>query len=373
MKHFLYTLLLLSVFKCSDTIEPPTPEELFEEYKGSVVLIYNEYYYKIYTKDLTYYYSPDSEEKLFTDLEDVLNNLSASTGTGFIISDKGEIITNKHVLEPREENYKQDFFDFHKIKYNQLIETINRQNDTLRKLNEIIIPAVYPKSRDYDYGDEEYYNYYYQDIINKARLKRAEIMESRDFYIGLTEYLEELDYENIRLDLKVVNLAIAYDDTYVTKKEDLQTCIGIRVAKEENIDLALIQTKTKTFNKPPKKIFNFSDNNPNILENPKEYKERNIKTPVKVNDDVFMIGYNRGFILANTTEGIKSQFTSGKISQESDKERILYTIPTLEGSSGSPIIDKWGNLVGVNFAKLYDSQGFSFGVPVYKVKEFYEE
>lgn len=86
-----------------------------------------------------------------------------------------------------------------------------------------------------------------------------------------------------------------------------------------------------------------------------------------------MIGFNRGFLLANTKQGIKSQFTSGKISQEGDGEKILYTIPTLEGSSGSPIVDKWGNLVGVNFAKLTNSQNFSFGVPVYEVKKFYEE
>src|SRR5690606_8548914 len=254
-----------------------------------------------------------------------------------------------------------------------LIEKIGKQNDTIKMLDEIISPAVYPESGDTDYGDRDYYNYYYQDLIGKALLKKEEISDKRDYYIKLIEFVEGIDFDNVYLDLKVVNIGVAYDDTYVTKIGDLQPCIGVRVAEDENVDLALIQTKTKIFNKPPKKIFNFSDNNPNIFENPKEHKERNIKKPVKVNDDVFMIGYNRGFILANTTEGIKSQFTSGKISQESDKERILYTIPTLEGSSGSPIIDKWGNLVGVNFAKLNDSHGFSFGVPVYKVKEFYEE
>lgn len=54
-------------------------------------------------------------------------------------------------------------------------------------------------------------------------------------------------------------------------------------------------------------------------------------------------------------------------------EKGYYTIPTLEGSSGSPIVDKWGNLVGVNFAKITNSQNFSFAVPVSEVKKFYEE
>ena len=83
--------------------------------------------------------------------------------------------------------------------------------------------------------------------------------------------------------------------------------------------------------------------------------------------------FNHGFSLANTKQGIKSQFTSGTISQESDGERILYTIPTLQGSSGSPIIDKWGNLVAVNFAKISVTQSFSFGVPLKEVIKFYEE
>ena len=168
-------------------------------------------------------------------------------------------------------------------------------------------------------------------------------------------------------------MGIAYNDTHVTEFDDLQECVVVKTSENEKIDLALIQTKSKSFNTKPKFIFNFKDNNPNIIENPEKNKERNIKNPIKINEDVFMIGFNRGFSLANTKQGIKSQFTSGKISQENDGERILYTIPTLEGSSGSPIVDKWGNLVGVNFAKITNSQSFSFGVPVNEVKKFYEE
>ncbi|MFA7444976.1 MAG: trypsin-like peptidase domain-containing protein [Flavobacteriaceae bacterium] len=369
MKYFLFILLLTSLFQCSETFVPPNPEELFEDYRGSVVLIYNEYFYEIKTQDLIYYYSPDSEEKFFFSREDLENNFSVGFGTGFIISDKGEIITNRHVVEPENIDYKEAFWDFHREKYDQIVELVNRKNDSITILDKIILP---PNPYDDPFFMDDYYNYNYE-LVNEARLKKEELIESINFYIGFASYIKEIDFENINPKLNIVSLRIAYDDTYVNKKEDLQECVFIRSSSKENVDLALIQTKTKIFNKPPKKMFNFSDNNPNILENPKEHKERDIKNPIKVNDDVFMIGYNRGFILANTKQGIKSQFTSGKISQENDGERILYTIPTLEGSSGSPIIDKWGNLVGVNFAKLSNSQGFSFGIPIYEVKKFYEE
>ena len=40
----------------------------------------------------------------------------------------------------------------------------------------------------------------------------------------------------------------------------------------------------------------------------------------------------------------------------------MYSIPTLPGSSGSPIIDERGNLVAVNFAGIVNTQSFNYGV-----------
>ncbi len=49
---------------------------------------------------------------------------------------------------------------------------------------------------------------------------------------------------------------------------------------------------------------------------------------------------------------------------------MLYDIATVQGSSGSPVIDAEGNLVAVNFAKLNGSDNFNFGIPLKRVKEF---
>ena len=91
---------------------------------------------------------------------------------------------------------------------------------------------------------------------------------------------------------------------------------------------------------------------------------------LKIDQQLYMIGYNAGLVLANTKQGIKVQMTSGKVTQLSDGQRLLYSIPTLQGSSGSPVIDEYGNLVAVNFAKLGTTDNFNFGIPEESIKEF---
>ena len=86
-----------------------------------------------------------------------------------------------------------------------------------------------------------------------------------------------------------------------------------------------------------------------------------------------MIGYNAGPTLASTKQGIQVQMTTGKVTQLPDGDRVLYSIPTVQGSSGSPVVDSKGRLVAVNFAKLIGSDNFNFGIPMNKVKAFLEK
>lgn len=358
MRHLLFISFLVLLFSCNKKVEPEAPEKIFSDYKGSVVLIVNQYYYEIYCNGMTFYYSPSAEQKIYLEKEEVLANLSYSTGTGFIISENGEIITNRHVVSPIDENYKDVLTLYNEKIINEVSESAIAYNDSIENL------------KTYYYQNSQYMSY---ETKQSFETKYDELTSEKEIKINFINFAQNLDFSSTNAKLVTVNIAIAYNDTYVTQINDLQECVVIKESQKQNVDLALIQTKTKTFNKTPGKIFNFEDNNPNIEINPKEYKERDIKKPVNINADVYMIGFNKGFTLANTKQGIKSQFTVGKISQENDQERILYTIPTLEGSSGSPIIDKWGNLVAVNFAKITDSQNFSFGIPVYELKKFLDE
>jgi V8-like Glu-specific endopeptidase len=80
-----------------------------------------------------------------------------------------------------------------------------------------------------------------------------------------------------------------------------------------------------------------------------------------------MTGFNLGPALAITKEGVKSQFNNGTISQKTE-DRLMYSIPALPGSSGSPVINRQGQLVAINYAGLNGTQGFNYGIRVKHLK-----
>ncbi|MCU7548560.1 serine protease [Chitinophagaceae bacterium LB-8] len=70
------------------------------------------------------------------------------------------------------------------------------------------------------------------------------------------------------------------------------------------------------------------------------------------------------------TAGVKAPLTEGKSSQNTDDYKLMYTIPTLPGSSGSPVLDEKGRLVSVNFAGISYTQNFNYGIQPGKIRAF---
>ena len=144
-------------------------------------------------------------------------------------------------------------------------------------------------------------------------------------------------------------------------------CEIVRVSDIEDVDLALIQLKSK---ETPEEAYIFATSDRCEKSFFEKLSSKDNDDKLVMGQELYMIGYNAGPVLANTKKGIKVQMTSGKVTQLSDGQRILYDIATVSGSSGSPIIDTKGYLVAVNFAKLNGSDNFNFGVPLERIKEF---
>lgn len=343
MKKIILLIFVLTTFSCQKN--PPEPTELYNKYRNSVALIQNSYYFKTSLDNgFEFFYTIENDKPVFfEDEQEARQNAGISYGTGFFISKNGELATNRHVVYPSREN--------------ELVgEEINDYLENLRyKIKKAINEKQTEKSKLVDLWNE-YYDYL--DYDRKVKIKDEYSSKENDV-LELEKLLSKLDFNpnNTITELIRVSLGIAFDDTHVTSMSDFKECVAVKKADDEKVDLAIIQLKDKT---TPQRITSvFSLNNQKDIEK------------LKLNDNVYMIGFNHGISLANTDNGIKSQFTQGTITQDPDANRILYSIPTLPGSSGSPIIDKWGNLVAINFAKTSDFQGFSFGVPSVHLTSLY--
>lgn len=336
-------LLIVFGYSCN---QPPEPTELYNKYRNSVVLIQNSYYFKTTLDNgFEFFYTMDGDEPVFYKNEqEAIENAGISYGTGFFISSKGEIATNRHVVYPNKST-------------TYIADEINDYlNELRREIKKLINDEQRESGKLADYYNE-YYDYL--DFDNKSQIRES-YASKKNKIVELEKYLGEIDFNpnNTSTELKRIFLGVAYDDTHVTSFNDFSECVAIKKSDVEEIDLAIIQLKNKT---TPANISQY-------------FKIEDIKSKdLNLNDEVFMIGFNQGIILANTKNGIKSQFTQGTITQDPDQDKILYSIPTLPGSSGSPIIDKWGNLVAVNFLKTRDYQGFSFGIPSIALHNLYND
>ncbi len=338
--------LLLFVILFSSSCETLTPEKIYEKYRSSVVLIKNEFYFVIhFDNGLDFYYTIGSNGQpiLHDNESEALENASTSFGTGFFISENGEIATNKHVIFP-EKSQEKVGEAINKYFYNirgDLQKAINEKNVESSKI-------------------EDYYSRYHAYLnFNDASTLKDAYLEKKNAIVELEGILSTLNYNpsNTEIKMKRKSLGIAFDNTHVTNLKDFIECVPIKKANDEDIDLAIIQLKNK---KTPSTVKEFIK-----LEEPK--KGHNLK----MRSEVYMIGFNQGIALASTSDGIKSQFNSGEISQDPDTKRVLYSIPSLHGSSGSPVINKWGELVAINFAKVSEEQSFNFGIPSQFLADLY--
>lgn len=374
-----FVIIFFIAIGLSGCQEQKTPEQLFEERASGVVVILNEFYYelKLPNGNKVYFTGIDSDgdlENFTPDEEQIKKNRQIMMGTGFFVDNKGTIMTNRHVAQPQLDKTQA------KAAYIELIKSAKSLIALgLSQMQKQYADLERQKEKSYVYDPYSGDAYYDLDRMNSIDQKKAEIEEA---YEELNETYEGLNglTDPASLKISVVSqLGIAYNDTYVTSRDDFfrnNACVVARMSSKEDVDLALIQLKNKT---TPSNAYVFDilgkdDGAESIVEQAKNlFSGKNNDKDLKINQDLYMIGYNAGLALGTTRQGIKVQMTTGKLTQLPDGHRLLYSIPTVQGSSGSPIIDAYGNFVGVNFAKLNGSDNFNFGIPAQQVVSFYNE
>lgn len=370
-------LLLLTIsFITACTSKPPTSEEMYKEESSGVVMVLNKFYYSatMPNGEHLYFTGIDGNGSLIgltDDINEIKRNSGYLTGTAFFVDDKGSLLTNRHVASPTidEAQVKQCLMNivrFIKSLYEGHMNELMVQYNTLEEQKSNCVTVDF-------WGDTQVDQTQLTQIENQQyqlKLQYDELLRNREMIN------EQANLSSISI-RSIYQLGIAYNDSYVTSEADFivnNPCNILRVSQDKDSDLALIQLRN---GQTPQKCHVFAVNqskaNSGLFKKLFERKKTASPTNLKIDQTLYMIGFNAGLDLANTRKGIKVQMTSGRITQMPDGNRLLYSIPTMQGSSGSPVVDEWGNLVGVNFAKLNGSDNFNFGIPLQKVRSFMDE
>ena len=350
-----------------------TPEEIFEEDATGVVMILHKYCYEITFGDgqAVLYISGLDENGNFENLsEDPQADpeiWNYAFGTGFFIDDEGTILTNRHVVKEE-------------VELNDAMHGVKNMVDFLRYLETMELERLSNKYDSLEYEKENAY-FYIEDMRFVNGNKVAEINalqhDLREEYAQRLASLEEMDPKLIVEGMRVRTISeigIAYHDTHVTTEQDFlekNPCVVLRVSDDEEVDLATIQLKDKV-TPQGKHVFRTTNEHVDFGDKIKGLFKEDGNKELQMGQALYMIGFNAGITLAHTKQGVLAQFTTGNVTQHPDGRRVLYSIPALPGSSGSPVLDENGRLVAVNFAKFGDNNSgdFNFGVPLERIKEF---
>lgn len=378
---------LLMLVGCKSEPTKKTPEELFKECASGVVLIYCESYYSIILPTGQTLYITGLDENgdavnVTTDEELIKRNCNRMFGTGFFIDSKGDILTNRHVVDVAMDEFEAQ---------EKIVASLRRERQTYIDSMEMARQAyaeLEEKKREC-YSQDVFGNVYVsnQELLQKINTVMTNVEERFNGWRYLCDYISANANPRAIKVKTFSKLGIAYNDTHVEDFDDFlegNPCTIRKISRRENADLAIIQLKKKQTpehthvfdvsgkvmkEKESKSISDYF----NLIVSGETPMEEVEADELKMDQQLYMIGYNHGIAIAQTREGIKAQMTSGKITQLPDGERLLYSIPTMQGSSGSPVIDEDGCLRGVNFAKATLNDDFNFGIPMNLIKDFLKE
>lgn len=333
--------MLTAVTSCGHVDE----RELQEECASGVVMVQNRAYYELQLPNLPSLFFSDFDPNLgFENFVDDVAKLKPAKGygTGFFVSKDGKIVTNHHVIagEDHQKTVSETLKQQLHAAFMQLLE---RYNELLYKSQE------YEEQMNY-YDEDSPEMYTLREEYNQTKAQLQELAQT-------AEGMGRIDVDRMKI-VYHSQVGVVYNHVAINENTTFYPCKVLR--SDVAHDLALLQLEDK---KTPLQahVFDVPDDDPLTAYTFTEKIAQQLGNDK--NAQIFMLSYNLGPQLSLTKDGLLVQFNKGYVSQRSS-DRLLYSIPTLPGSSGSPVFNAKGELVAINFAGYSGTQSFNYGVPV---------
>jgi pSer/pThr/pTyr-binding forkhead associated (FHA) protein len=183
--------------------------------------------------------------------------------------------------------------------------------------------------------------------------------------------LEKADYILGKPSGETVYIGVAYNQTFISGYSDFEECSVIsRTTDDEQKDVGLLKVK-------------------NLKQLPVKFTPIDLKNAVLdskntgVGQALYLIGYPLGTnmfsLISDNTSGntveVKLTSQTGAINQLPDKYKFGHSAISFGGSSGSPVFNDRGQLIGIHNSGLSQSgiQGYGWAILAKHAKELYDK